>query len=173
MPENRVIATQKAFVHDAICFFVAFSLTDFVSWGFISFLLTLATSAKNAASDFFSLSTIHHSLIISLVLSFPQLQQPQPSDHRGVRFAGHQPERTRLPADTSPRTRNRRLLPYRWLSSLHFLSPPLLRALPLGGHADGESRCHLAGSTLSRRRADDFPETRRPARCLSASPRYS
>jgi hypothetical protein len=65
IPENRVIATQQTCVHDAICFFVAFSLTDFVTCGFASFFLTLATSAKNAASDFFSLGTFHRSLIAS------------------------------------------------------------------------------------------------------------
>jgi len=43
--------------------YFAFSLTDFVSCGFANFFFSKATSAKNAASDFFSLGTFHRSLI--------------------------------------------------------------------------------------------------------------
>jgi len=94
-PKNRVIVTQQTCVHDAICFFVAFSLTDFVSCGFASFFFSAATSAKNAASDFLSLGTFHRSLIAFTFSSFPRLQQPQPSGYCVVRFVGHpQPERT-------------------------------------------------------------------------------
>jgi len=63
--ENRVVEVQLTCVHDAICFFVAFSLTDFVSCGFANIFFSAATSAKNEASDFFSLGTFHRSLIAS------------------------------------------------------------------------------------------------------------
>jgi|HubBroStandDraft_6_1064221.scaffolds.fasta_scaffold07392_10 hypothetical protein len=55
--ENRVVEPQLTCVHDAICFFVAFSLTDFVTCGFASCFFTLATSSKNAVPGFFSLGT--------------------------------------------------------------------------------------------------------------------
>ena len=115
--KNRVIATQKTFVHDAICLFVAFSLTDFVSCGFANFFLTLATSAKNAGSDFFALGTFHHSLITSLVIlilhSFRNRNLPitvgaasWATAARMHPFPG---------SDAARRTGDRRLLLYSWL----------------------------------------------------------
>jgi hypothetical protein len=94
---NYVRATrpQLTRAQDAICFFVAFSLTDFVSCGFASVFFSSANIAKNAASGFFSLGMFHQSLIASYLSSFPPLPQPQPSGCCVGRFVGHQqPERT-------------------------------------------------------------------------------
>jgi hypothetical protein len=63
--ENAVAEAQLTRVHDAICFFVAFFLTDFVSCGFASIFFSQATSPKNAASDFFPLGMFHRNLIAS------------------------------------------------------------------------------------------------------------
>lgn len=70
IPENPVAAAQLTCVHDAICFFVAFSLTDFVSCGVASILFSRATSPKNAAFGFFPLGMFRQNSIAFLVLFF-------------------------------------------------------------------------------------------------------
>jgi len=63
LQEKRAVEAQLACVHDAICFLVACSRTDFVSCGLRSSFFSEASSARKAASEFLSFTTFHRSLI--------------------------------------------------------------------------------------------------------------
>ena len=149
--ENRVVEAQLTCVHDAICFFVAFSRTDFVSCGFANFFFSASTSAKNVASGFFALDMFHQSLIAFLFSSFPQLQQPQPSGYCGP-FRGPPAARTHcLPAPTphvGQATEDFCPSIGRFVFISCFRRSRASRAAAVV-LSSSESRSHLAGSTFS------------------------